>query len=437
MGDNAFNLVATEAQVVMQAREAAQDEYVLTSNGHVFSAIFRHPNPASGVQLPPIKQVPVGAKVRVTGISGFYSSDPFNGPVASVLLMRDLDDIAVTAAPSWMSVRNLTVLVSVLLVVLAGVAAWGWSVERVVSRQKTALAARIEAESWLARRNALLERQRSRILEDINGVRPFAEIIEEIAELVSFGLEAAACWCEIADGAQLGTPASTTKDLRRISQRIDDRTGSALGTIHVGFAPTSQPTADESDVLSVGARLVGLAIETRKLNADLLRRSEFDQLTDVHNRFSLDRNLDSLIEEAREKAGIFGLIYIDLDSFKQVNDLYGHRIGDLYLQEVALRMKRQLRSHDQLARLGGDEFAALVPVVRNRLEVEEIAQRLERSFDEPFAFEGFEMHGSASVGIAIYPQDGATREDLLSAADAAMYVKKHARQQTIATPAEG
>jgi diguanylate cyclase (GGDEF)-like protein len=92
-------------------------------------------------------------------------------------------------------------------------------------------------------------------------------------------------------------------------------------------------------------------------------------------------------------------------------------------------MKRQLRPHDTLSRLGGDEFAVLLPMVRNRAEVEEIAQRLERSFDEPFAFEELTLTGSASVGIALYPQDGATRDDLLNAADAAMYLVKNDRRQ--------
>ncbi|MGA2673963.1 MAG: GGDEF domain-containing protein [Terracidiphilus sp.] len=436
MGDNAFNLVSVEGRVVMQAREEAQDEYVLTSNGHLFSAIFRHPGAATDPRLPAMKQVPVGAKVRVTGISMFYSSDPFNGPVASDILLRSFDDISVIANPSWMSIRNLIVLVAVLFVGLAGMAAWGWSAEREVSRKTKALAARTEAEAWLQRRSALLEGQRSQILEDINGTRPLAEIIEQIAELVSFGLEGAPCWCEIADGARLGKPAPATEGVRVIRQEIPTRAGSLLGAIFVALPTDADPAADEVGVLSVGARLVALAIETRRLNADLLHRSEFDQLTDVQNRFSLDRNLDSLIDEARKKAGIFGLIYIDLDDFKQVNDLYGHGIGDLYLREVALRMKRQLRTRDQLARQGGDEFAALVPVVRNRAEVEEIAQRLERCFDEPFELEGQAMPGSASVGFAIYPEDGVTRDSLLSAADTAMYAAKNAKKQNGQIPAE-
>jgi len=175
--------------------------------------------------------------------------------------------------------------------------------------------------------------------------------------------------------------------------------------------------------------LAALAIENRRLYTDLVHRSEFDLLTDIHNRFSLDKLLEHQIREARETAGIFGLIYIDLDQFKQVNDTYGHRVGDLYLQEAAERMKRQLRPHDKLARLGGDEFAALVPVVRNRAEVEEVARRLERCFDDPFVFEGHTLRGAASVGIAAFPEDAATVDALLSVADATMYkAKKHRRE---------
>jgi diguanylate cyclase (GGDEF)-like protein len=155
-----------------------------------------------------------------------------------------------------------------------------------------------------------------------------------------------------------------------------------------------------------------------------LRRSEFDLLTDIHNRFSLEKRLDAQIEVARQDAGIFGLIYIDLNKFKQVNDQYGHHIGDLYLQEVARRMKQQLRSHDLLARLGGDEFAVLLPMVHNRADVEEVSQRLEHCFEAPLALEENILKGSASFGIAVYPEDGATKDKLLNVADAAMYAAK-------------
>jgi diguanylate cyclase (GGDEF)-like protein len=89
-----------------------------------------------------------------------------------------------------------------------------------------------------------------------------------------------------------------------------------------------------------------------------------------------------------------------------------------------------------LARLGGDEFAVLVSMVRSRAVAEEIAHRLELCFDEPFPVEGYVLHGSASVGLAIYPEDGSTRDSLLSASDAAMYVSKHTKHTSGRLPAD-
>jgi diguanylate cyclase (GGDEF)-like protein len=182
------------------------------------------------------------------------------------------------------------------------------------------------------------------------------------------------------------------------------------------------------EAVSMGAGLASLAIGTRRLYADLIHRSEFDLLTDIQNRFSLERHLDTLIERARHSAGIFGLIYIDLDGFKQINDRYGHQVGDIYLQEAASRMKRQLRPTDILARLGGDEFAVLVPIAGTRAEVQQIAHRLDRCFRAPFTARRQVLQGSASIGVALYPEDATTRDDLLRAADHAMYEAKNARK---------
>jgi diguanylate cyclase (GGDEF)-like protein len=91
-------------------------------------------------------------------------------------------------------------------------------------------------------------------------------------------------------------------------------------------------------------------------------------------------------------------------------------------------MKLQLRSHDLLARLGGDEFVALLPTVRNRADVEEISERLEHCFDDPLVLKEHTVNGSASFGIALYPEDSATTDGLLSAADAAMYAVKRRKK---------
>ena len=421
------DLVSTEGEVVTEVREASQDEYVLSVNGQLFTAIYHHP--PSGSPLPPMMKVPLGARARVTGICMVVDANAINPgeEVPFNILLRSFDDITVVAPPSLLNIRNLILLISVLLVVVFTGGAKAWSLERKVRRQTAALAARTEADAALGRQMAQLEQRRSHILEDINGSRPLAEILEQIVALVSFRLDGAPCWCEVTDGARLGTVPATPHSLRVVGEPIPARAGAPLGRILVAFDALTPPTEVESEALSVGARLATLAIETRRLYTDLLHRSEFDLLTDLHNRFSLDKLLESRIEQARQNAGIFGLIYIDLDGFKQVNDIYGHQVGDLYLQEVSLRMTHQLRSHDLLARLGGDEFAALVSVVPSRAGVEEIAQRLERCFDDPFAVEGYVLHGAASVGIAVYPEDGTTRDSLLSAADAAMYVAKHTK----------
>ena len=429
-----FDLVSSQGKVVMEVREAAQDEYVLTAAGHIFSAIVRHPSETySSVApppLPPMREIPLGSTVEVVGVCVLDDANPFDANVPFNLLLRSADDIQVIARPSLVSIANLLKLVSLLLLAILLVSGWGWTLRRKVHRQTTAMAKRVEAEAAAERRNAQVEQRRSRILEDINGTRPLAEVLEEITALVSFHLNGVPCWCEVNDGARLGHYPGSTGGYHVMREEIPGRCGQPLGALYAALDPGYEQQGEVSNALFVGARLSTLAIETRRLYTDLVHRSEFDLLTDIHNRFSLDKEFDRLISIARENAGIFGLIYVDLDEFKQVNDLYGHHVGDLYLQEVSVRMKRQLRGGDLLARLGGDEFAALVPTARTRADVQEIASRLEHCFATPFPVEGYVIRGSASVGIALYPEDGGTKDSLLSAADAAMYVTKHTRHES-------
>ena len=426
---NLFDLVSIQGQVQAEVREAQQDEYVLAADGQLFTAIYRHPTAGSQSPLPSEKQIALGSTIRVTGICILEDSHPFDATrVPFNILMRSPDDIAVVAGPPLLNVRNLILLVGLMLAVLVAGGAWGWIMERKLRQNTVALADSIEAEAALQRRSAQLEQKRSRIMEHITGSHPLAGILEDIAEMVSFMLGGVPCWCEVTDGARLGNYPPQPNNLRIRREQIPARSGSPLGVLYAVIGQVTVPYAHESEALRMGARLASLAIETRRLYSDLLHRSEFDLLTDIHNRFSLDKHLDALIEETRNKAGIFGLIYIDLDEFKQVNDLYGHQVGDLYLREVALRMKHELRAHDLLARLGGDEFAALIGVVPSREGVEEIAARLERSFDKPFAVEGYLLHCTASVGVALYPQDGYTKDRLLNAADTAMYEAKNAKK---------
>jgi diguanylate cyclase (GGDEF)-like protein len=416
-GANAFNLISIEGKVVEEGREKYQDKYLLTAGGNLFSVVYRHIDEDLGFQLPPMKQVPVGATVRVTGITSLsYSTNPFEGPADSDVLLRSFDDIEVVAQPSLLNVRNLVWLIAILLVLIFIIGIRAIRTERRARLRNAAMAD--------------LERGRGKILEDITNFRPLAEILEGINELVSARLGGVPCWIQVEAGATLGDflSKSARAGLRLVEEPILSHSGPALGVICAAFGPHTKPRPVEIESLAQAAGLARLAIETSRLYSDLLHRSEFDLLTDIHNRFSFEKQIETAIEAARQSASVFGLLFIDLNDFKQVNDRFGHHIGDLYLQEVALRMKRQLRPGDILARLGGDEFAVILPHVRVRADVEEITLRLERSFEQPFTWESCTVHGSASVGIAIYPANGATRDSLLSAADAAMYTIKENRR---------
>ncbi len=420
-GSHPFELVTIEGEAVATVREASQDEVVLSSSGQLFTAVYSRLNGA----VPQMKRIPPGSRIRVIGISIPQNLSPLSSQASFEILLRSPEDLAFVSKPPLLDVHGPDFLLIPMLLITIAVAIWGFALSNRVRRQAGKLAAM-----------AYLEQRRNRILADINSSKPLVEILEKVTEMVSFMLDGAACWCDVRDGARLGNCPPDAK-LRILSAEIPARSGPPLGAIFAGLDAGPIPGlrrtfAHEKEALSGGAKLAMLAIETRRLYSDLLQRSEVDLLTNVHNRRSMEERMDALIEEARQNAGVFGLIYIDLDRFKPINDRYGHHVGDLFLQEVASRMKKQLRSHDLLARLGGDEFAVLLPRVSNRTRIEEIALRLEHCFKEPFVVEGNTLEGSASFGYSMYPEDGATKESLLSAADAAMYAAKNFRKQAAA-----
>jgi diguanylate cyclase (GGDEF)-like protein len=435
---NIFDLVSIEGELLAQVRGASQDEYILKADGNLFSAIYRHPPGGTGapISLAPMRRLQPGSRVRVTGVCFMSNSTSLGEHAPFNVLLRSSNDLTVVAGPPWSTAHNLFRLVELLAAIVLIVAMWGWTLRRKVRQQTAAIRARIEAEATQERRLVQLEQWRSRILEDINSSRPLGEILEHIMEMVSFMLRGASCWCELADGTRYGKTPIHRSGVRVIGKEISSPTGGVQGVLHAALKSQPANAQEESAALAQGVRLASLAMETRKLYSDLVYRSEFDLLTDVYNRFSLEKYLEEQIEKARERSSVLGLIYLDLDEFKQVNDMYGHHVGDLYLQEVAARMRRQLRTGDMLARLGGDEFAALVPVVRSQADVEEICQRLEHCFDAPFEVDAYLLRGSASMGIALYPIDGTTPEMLLKAADTAMYIAKENKRHTGTMPSQ-
>lgn len=413
-GSHATDLISVQGRVLMAIREARQDEYVLISGAHLFSAVYRHPERGLDVSLPEMRQVAVGTIVRVTGICMMDRADFFQGPVSFEVMLRTPDDVTELERPTLLNVRNLVRVVLVLLLILLTLGIRAWVTERKLRNRATQL--------------VKVEKMRSEILGRINRVHPLSEVMEQITQLVLLALPACECWCSMENGDLIGKRAGESATRRLVENVISSRSGAPYGLLWAAFAGGSKPSANEAGVLSTAAELATIAMETSRIHSDLVMRSEFDLLTGVHNRFALEKRLYAAMENRTQGEEVKAVIYLDLDDFKGVNDTYGHHIGDLYLREIALRLKSQVRPMDLLARLGGDEFAVVVSGARSREDVEEIANRLKSCFDRRFVMEGCELHGSASFGIAYCPDDGMTKEELLMAADRAMYARKRARR---------
>lgn len=162
----------------------------------------------------------------------------------------------------------------------------------------------------------------------------------------------------------------------------------------------------------------------------VLHRANYDELTGLPNRGLFDDRLTSAMANAKRHECSFGLIYIDLDWFKQVNDTLGHVAGDGLLSEAAKRMRLCVRDTDTLARLGGDEFAVVLPDIASLGEAEEVAIRINHLLAQPFELPEGVAHVSGSIGIAIFPQDAGEILQLKKLADQALYEAKAAGRNT-------
>ncbi len=185
--------------------------------------------------------------------------------------------------------------------------------------------------------------------------------------------------------------------------------------------------------------LLGIArdiSDRKRAEARIQYLAQHDPLTGLPNRDLFSDRLGQALALARRNNGMLALMFLDLDRFKPVNDQYGHSMGDLLLQEVARRIEACLRKADTVARIGGDEFVVLLHHIEAQHNANTVAEKIREVLEEPFKIEQRTIKVSASIGIAIFPNDGTSELELSKRADEAMYVAKRNGSNQVQTALE-
>jgi diguanylate cyclase (GGDEF)-like protein/PAS domain S-box-containing protein len=207
------------------------------------------------------------------------------------------------------------------------------------------------------------------------------------------------------------------------SEPIKNSSGKVLGAFGMYYNHPALPNDEESKDLRSAARLAGIVMERDQAQKRIRELAYTDQLTGLASRAHFYQVLEELINKSNRHRRRFGLLYIDLDDFKRVNDSLGHDIGDLLLQAIAKRLNGASRDTDFVARLSGDEFCILVEEFDD-YSAAHVAQRCLDVISQPVEMAGRSMIPACSIGIARYPEDGEDLSTLIKAADTTLYAAK-------------
>jgi diguanylate cyclase (GGDEF)-like protein len=339
---------------------------------------------------------------------------------------------------------------------------------------------RAEAATRLANKAEKLEQDRNKILELVANDQPIDGIIAAMADAVASHLPGSLCSIRIEapDDSHIsiypGFPENLATALEQIgitsinptlaSASVDKLSGEAswlrfvqscgklpythyravpvmrssrlTGMIVSLFAQDRPDLHAEQTLLESWGRFASLAVERRGLYEQLSFRAQYDSLTALLNRAALYDRVDSCIRANPAKRSPMAFVYLDLNGFKQVNDIYGHGAGDKVLQHVSAHILESVRRTDMVARLGGDEFVIVLPGVGELTEARRIADLVAAAIARPLAYGEHELRIGASYGLSLYPADGDNTDTLLKVADEDMYRAKLENRKLQASAAD-
>ncbi|MFK7829376.1 MAG: putative bifunctional diguanylate cyclase/phosphodiesterase [Congregibacter sp.] len=205
------------------------------------------------------------------------------------------------------------------------------------------------------------------------------------------------------------------------SNPVRDATGNSIGSFALSSGENREPSAFHKELLAVGGHIIGILLQRSREQEQLEKMAYEDSLTGLGNRSALFRKLAVLIDKAEKDDDEFGLVYIDLDRFKILNDIFGHSVGDEILKLIGHRIRESTQEAFCAARVGGDEF---VIVAHSVDQAELLGRAVMQVLSLPIEYQSYRFPMDCSVGIACFPRDGRDAESLLNNADTAMYRAK-------------
>jgi len=471
-GDLDGQLVQIEGKLVDRLQRPAGQVLSVEAGDTIFAAQL----PSGGADQP----LELGTRLRLTGICSVEveQSHDLIVPRTFRLLLRTPADVVILGRPPWLTAKRVVPILAGAALLMIAALAWVGLLRKRVRAQTLALTAQtvqLQA-AHQTTRDALRQARGAeslgldskRIVELIARDEPVGPIVQHIAEAVAVHCEGAVC--AILLGPPYGPRVSVAPalpagpldvlgriDIRSVSFRPEFRAareysddpawkacidsqlnarfrtfcsapivvdGATAGAI-AAFFPEDRRCGDAQGAqLGLWCNIAALALDRRRLHDRLAYRAQHDGLTGLPNRALLYESLDQEIERASRGRRLLGMLYLDLDGFKQINDTYGHAAGDAVLQEAARRMTQTVRRGDTVARIGGDEFVVLLPMLGRSEDARQVADKIVQELRKPIQSGHHWLSVSACAGVAIWPLDGDRPDSLLRFADAQMYGDK-------------
>lgn len=416
--------VRLTARLISQKTNSTQVEYLLEDGKQRFTAVLSNKRDSREV---------VGlsgdALLQLTGVAVIRNRSP-EQPESFQLLIESPSDMVVLSQTGWFTFRHVLSILGLMGVCVIATVIWIAMLRRTVRKQTAINRVRLENELQLETRyRRLFERNLAAVFR----WRPDGVIVDyNMAFVKMLGLQTheeltgRSFWDFHANPEQREQIRQIShEDTLRNYETILRRDDGALVYLLVNISPVQTPEGMvyETTAIDVTQQRHHQA-ELQKAKDAAVHDSLNDPLTGLPNRRMISIRLASLFAEAKMTDSIIGLLYLDLDGFKAINDTHGHGVGDAVLIHVANQLRSRVRQEDVVARLGGDEFMVILGNLHEREEAVRVGKTLLETLSSPFMVGDREVAVSGSIGISVYPESAHDAEELMKQADSAMYAAK-------------